>query len=430
MFRPMILLRGGTVVELEPAQVEIADLRIDPSLGRIVARGPLEPAADDEVIDLAGKVVMPGLVCGDHPLTRALSQLAAGPRPEDYLQAVARRARFDAALDGEALEVTAAMAALDALCAGTTTLIGRHASPSAVEGSLGRIARALSTVGVRGALSYAVSDRHGPEARERALAETVTFAKAARGRIRGRVGADASYALSQETLSALAAAVAETGTGLTLELAEDPVDERLSRERYGGAPVDRFLEAGLLTPKTLVAHAVHLSWPELSQVIATGAWIVHHAQANMAGQVGYAPAGKFGPRSLLGSEDPGADLFGEARIAALRALDAGQPLNVLRALANGHRVASEIFDRPIGPLREGAAADLLVLDYRSPAPLTAESLAAHITSSLGARWVESVMVDGIWRLWRRTPLSVSAEALTRMAQELSLAVLARVERAP
>jgi|GEM_PF-2689789 len=421
----MILLRGGTVVELEPAQVEIADLRIDPSLGRIVARGTLEPAADDEVIDLAGKLVMPGLVCGDHPLTRALHQLSTGPRPDDYLQAVEHRARFDAALDGESLEVAAAMAALDALCAGTTTLIGRHASPSAVEGSLGRIARALTTVGVRGALSYSVSDRYGPEVRERALAETVTFAKAARGRIRGRVGADASYALSSEALAGLARAVAETGAGLTLELAEDPVDARLSQERHGAAPVDRFLEAGLLTPKTLVAHAVHLSWPELSQVISTGAWIVHHARANMAWQVGYAPAGKFGARSLLGSSDPGADVFGEARIAALRATDAGQPIDILRALANGHRVASEIFDRPIGPLREGAAADLLVLDYRAPAPLTASSLAAHLVSALGARWVESVMVDGIWRLWRRTPLSVSAEALTRMSQELAPAVLAR-----
>jgi cytosine/adenosine deaminase-related metal-dependent hydrolase len=422
----MILLRGGTVVELEPAQVEIADLRIDPSLGRIVARGALEPAADDEVIELAGKVVMPGLVCGDHPLTRALHQLSAGAGQDDYLQAVERRARFDAALDGEALEVAAAMAALDALCAGTTTLIGRHASPSAVEGSLGRIARALTTVGVRGALSYSVTDRYGPEVRDRALAETVTFAKAARGGIRGRVGADASYALSSENLAGRARAVEETGTGLTLELAEDPVDARLSQERYGAPPVERFLAAGLLTPKTLVAHAVHLSWPELSQVISTGAWIVHHARANMAWQVGYAPAGKFGARSLLGSSDPGADLFGEARIAALRAMDAGQPIDILRALANGHRVASEIFDRPIGPLREGAAADLLVLDYRAPGPLTAQSLAAHLVCALGARWVESGLVDGIWRLWRRNPLSVSAEALTRMSQELSAGVLSRI----
>jgi cytosine/adenosine deaminase-related metal-dependent hydrolase len=89
-------------------------------------------------------------------------------------------------------------------------------------------------------------------------------------------------------------------------------------------------------------------------------------------------------------------------------------------------VASEIFDRPMGPRREGAAADLLVLDYRSPAPLTAESLAAHLVAGFGARWVESVMVDGVWRLWRRTPLSVSADALTRMSQALASAVLARL----
>lgn len=421
-----ILLRGGTVVELEPAHVEVTDLRVDPALGRIVARGALEPAAGDEVIDLSGKVLMPGLVCGDHHLTRALTQVALGPRPEDYLQGIEQRSRFDAALDGESLEVAAALSALDALCAGTTTLIGRHASPSAVEGSLGRIARAISTVGLRGVLSYAVSDRHGPEIRDRALAETVTFAKAARGRIRGRVGADASFGLAPETLNALAEAVRETGCGLTVELAEDPADERLSRERYGVAPAERFLQAGLLGPNTLVAHAVHLSWPELSQVISTGAWMVHAAQANMSWQVGYAPALKFGARSLLGTADVGADLFAEARVAYLRSRDAGQPIDVLRALANGHRVASEIYGRPIGPLREGAAADLVVLDYRAPAPITSGSLRDHLVAGFGARWVESVMVDGVWRLWRRTPLSVSADALTRMAQELSHGVLARL----
>jgi cytosine/adenosine deaminase-related metal-dependent hydrolase len=71
----------------------------------------------------------------------------------------------------------------------------------------------------------------------------------------------------------------------------------------------------------------------------------------------------------------------------------------------------------IGPLRPGSAADLLVLDYRAPTPLTPENLAGHMLYGIGARMVESVMVDGAWRLWSRRPLSVNPEVIAEQARE-------------
>ena len=63
-----IVLKGGNVVELEPAAVERVDLRIEDA--RIVARGPdLQPQPDDEVVALSGKLVFPGLVSAHHPAT-------------------------------------------------------------------------------------------------------------------------------------------------------------------------------------------------------------------------------------------------------------------------------------------------------------------------------------------------------------------------
>src|SRR5205085_2448835 len=82
--------------------------------------------------------------------------------------------------------------------------------------------------------------------------------------------------------------------------------------------------------------------------------------------VGYAPAGKFGARATLGTDGIGSDMFAEAKLAYFRSRDAGQPIDVLRYLTNGHRLVSQLFDAQIGPMREGAVADLLVLDYRSP----------------------------------------------------------------
>ena len=48
------ILKGATLIELDPPLVETADLRIESGL--IVARGPALPnAAGDEVIELAGR---------------------------------------------------------------------------------------------------------------------------------------------------------------------------------------------------------------------------------------------------------------------------------------------------------------------------------------------------------------------------------------
>jgi cytosine/adenosine deaminase-related metal-dependent hydrolase len=421
------ILQGGTVIEFEPTDVEVADLRVQD--GRIVARGRgLEAEPGDEVVDVRGKVVMPGLVCGHqhfhHALLRGAPALAEGI--EGYQQQLEKNQwKFENGLDLDAVQMSATVGGLEAIACGTTTVFDQHASPRAVTGSLIRVARGLNEIGLRAVLSYAVTDRHGAKSRDEAIAESVSFQKKARGRFRGAIGAHASFTISAEGLKAIGEAVKSTGAAVHLDLAEDPSDERLSFERYGQVPVARLAEAGLFTPKSLVAHAVHLAWAELSQVISTGAWLVHNARANMNSQVGYAPAGKFGARAMFGSAGLSADMFAEAQVAFLRSRDAGQPIDVLKYLANGQRFASEMFGLTIGPLREGAVADLCVLDYPSPTPIGADNLAEHFLFGFSSRHVEAVMIDGTWRLWGRRPTSVTIEDLSQQAQSVAVGVWAR-----
>jgi cytosine/adenosine deaminase-related metal-dependent hydrolase len=425
------ILKGAALVELEPTTVEVADLRIDG--GQIVCRAPhLDPEEGDEVIALEGKLVVPGLVTAHHHLYATLGRGMPGARRKNGKGSDSEslhrseRWRLQDALDGDATQAAATAGALDALFAGTTTLFDQHASPNAIEGSLVRVARGVNEVGLRAVLSYEVSDRSGGLAREEGLAETVAFQKKARGRFRGMIGAHACFTLSQDALQGLQEAVQSTGAPLHITLAEDPADERLSKERYGEAPLARLQRHDLLSPRTLAAHVVHLSWPELSELISAGAWIVHSPRANMQAQVGYAPAGKFGSRATLGTAWVSPDLFAEAQAGHQRALEAGQPIAALRYLANGHRIASDVFGESIGPLRPGSVADIAVLDYRSPTPLTSDNLHEHLVHALSARHVESVMVDGVWRLWARRPLSVTADTAYQDAREAAEAVWARI----
>ncbi len=420
------VLKGGTLVELEPAHVELADLRVEE--GRIVARGTDLPVQEgDDVVSLSGKLVMPGMVSAHVEPAAVLARGLSRPASAGALHpALDLRIRLEDALDLNAVQVVGTATALEALQNGTTTLFSHHASPAAVDGSLLRLARGLNDVGVRGVLAYAVSDRGGPEVRERALEEAVGFIRRAQGRFRGAVGAQPLCFLTQEGLHRVKEALTSTGTGLHVELAEAPQDDRLSVEYHGGTPVERLMGLELLDARTVAAHLVHLSWPELSQVIATGAWLVHAPRANMQAEVGYAPAGKFGHRAALGTAALSADVFAESQVAFRRGCDAGQPIDVLRYLANGHRLASEAFGLPVGPLREGAAADLVVLDYRSPTPLTPETLAAHLLDGLSARAVESVMVDGVWRMWARKPLSVNPDVVAEESRSVCAEVWARL----
>jgi cytosine/adenosine deaminase-related metal-dependent hydrolase len=420
------LLKGGIVVELEPACVERVDLRIEGE--RIVARGPELPAApDDEVIALSGKLVFPGLVSAHQRLHASLGRGMPRPKLEGYQDLLEQvRWRYEEALDLDAVQVAATAGGLEALQCGTTTLFDLHSSPQAIQGSLLRLGRGLHEVGVRGVLAYAVTDRKGAVGREEGLEETVAFTRKARGRLRGQVGAAPLFTVSNEGLEGLGEAVRSTNTGLHVPLAEDPLDEKLSMERYGSSPVTRLVEGGMLSPQALLAHVGHLAWPELAQLLPSGAWLAHTPRSNMESEVGYAPALKFGHRATLGADGVSADMFAEAQAAWLRSRDAGQPIDVLRYLANGQRLASQVFGSQLGLMREGSVADLLLMDYQPATPLTAENLAWHVVFGLGSRHVESVMVDGVWRVWARRPLSVNPSVVAEQAREAAAAVWARM----
>jgi len=59
-------------------------------------------------------------------------------------------------------------------------------------------------------------------------------------------------------------------------------------------------------------------------------------------------------------------------------------------------MVSEIFGGVFDTLDKGAAADLAVIDYRPPTPLTAGNLAGHFLFGMRSSMVESVMVGGTW----------------------------------
>jgi putative selenium metabolism protein SsnA len=427
-----MLLKGATLAAFDPPLVEQADLRLDG--GRIVERKPrLAPAGDEEVVDLAGHVVMPGLVNAHTHLYSALARGMPGPAtpPRSFVEVLERIWwRLDRALDAETTRVSALVGGVEAARSGTTLLVDHHSSPSFITGSLLTLRGALEEVGLRSVLCYEVTDRNGEAGRREGLAENVQFQAAHQSELtRGMVGAHASFTLSEDAMAGLVDAVHRTGSSLHVHVAEDRVDVEDCRARYDEGVTDRLHRHGLLIARTLLAHCVHLTGAEIEAAHARGAWIAHNPRSNQNNTVGYAPTAAI-RRGALGTDGIDEDLFAEARAGFLRMREAGRAdaaEAVLSLLAGGHRLASALFGLPFGKLDAGGPADLAILQYDPPTPLQTDNLAGHLLFGMDRSHVRSVMVAGRWVVRDRRVLGFDAEAAYASARAAARRVWQRME---
>lgn len=393
-----LALCGATVVQsLDPPELVAADVVI--SDGRVAAVG-VAPAGVRRR-DCSGCLLLPGNVCAH---THLYSQLARGmpyalDPPLDFTQILQRVWwRLDRALDEEAVRLSALVGGMEALLAGTTTLVDHHASPNAIDGSLDAIAAALEELGIRSVLCYEVSDRDGPERALAGVAENRRFLTTRRPLARGMVGAHASFTLSEETLAASIEAARDAGVGLHVHAAEDAADQRDAQARFGTRVVHRLAAAGALTEDALLAHCIHVDEGEAAAIHGSGAAVAHNARSNMHNAVGHLPLGLLGGRVALGTDGIGADMLAESKTAFFRAREADVTTGAgwpLQRLAEGARVAARAFgEERLGRVEPGAPADLAVLRYDPPTPLDGGNLAGHWVFGLDARQVRDVLVAG------------------------------------
>lgn len=395
---PRLALCGGTVVtSLNPVRVITADVVI--AGDRVVEVGQAPPGVPRR--DCSGTLVLPGNVCAHHHLYSALSRgmpYRLEP-PANFVQILQRVWwRLDRALDEPSVRLSALVGGLEALRAGTTTVIDHHASPNFIDGSLDVIADALEEIGLRSVLCYEVSDRDGLPRAAAGVAENRRFLAGRRRVTRGMMGAHASFTLSDDTLAACAHAAAAAGCGIHIHVAEDRADQDDSVASYGVRVVERLGAAGVLTADALLAHCVHVSDFEVADITACGATVAHNPRSNMNNRVGYAPLARFGQRVALGTDGIGGDMITESQLGYFRATEAGAataPDWPLERLADSGRVAGRLFGEPqLGTIAAGAPADLTVLGYDPPAPLSAANLPGHWVFGLAAGRVRDVLVAG------------------------------------
>jgi putative selenium metabolism protein SsnA len=390
-----------------------------------------------ETWDAQGQLLMPANLCGHTHFYGAFARGWSYPEPPaSHFSQILERLwwRLDQALTAEDVRVSAQVCLVDAIRHGTTTLIDHHASPNAIIGSLDLIADAVKTAGVRAALCYEVTDRDGPARARAGIEENVRFLTRVRQNpdphLAASFGLHASLTLSPETLERVVEAAEGLGTGFHLHAAEGIEDVEDSLARYGKRVIHRLHHAGILGEQTIVAHAVHVNDEEIDILAETGTWVTHQPRSNMNNAVGFAPVERMLDRGVnvaLGNDGFSNNMVAEMKMTYLghklaqgdpRAMPADRVFDLAYA-ANAQ--LSRVFwpDVRLGEIAPGAAADLILLDYKPTTPLNAANLPWHIIFGYEASAITATVSGGQVLMRDREILTLDEDAITDRAQRLA-----------
>lgn len=442
-----MLITNGRVVTFGEANkiIENGAVRVEGALITDVGATPSLKKAypNDEIVDARGQLIMPGNICAHTHFYGAFARGMAipGDPPRDFPEILGKLWwRLDRALLDEDVKYSALVCLVDAIKHGTTTLIDHHASPSAIGGSLDQIADAVTGAGLRASLCYEVTDRNGRGQALAGIEENVRFLKAVRGMGNPLLGASfglhASLTLSDETLADCVAAARGLDAGFHIHAAEGVADQEDSLRRSGKRVIERLYDAGILGPKSILAHCVHVDAWEMEILRDTGTWVTHQPRSNMNNAVGVAPVETMlrgGIKVAMGNDGFSNNMWAEWKAAYLvHKLWHGDPrrangYDIIRMAVTNNAALARIFwpEAAVGEISPGAYADLILVDYHPFTELTAGNLPWHILFGFEASAITSTMVAGRWLMRDRVLLTLDEATIAARARELSAAVWQR-----
>ncbi len=440
------LLKGATIVSMEPS--------VGTLLGDVLIRGDrierIGAAIDapvDEIVDLAGRIVLPGLINAHmHTWQTGLRGVAANWTLLEYFARV--HAGLAECFLPEDIAIATRVGAINQINCGTTTLVDWcHNNPTpahtdaAVDG--------LKASGIRAVFLHG-SPKPDPKPGQPHYSEIP--------HPRGEIARLRRGALADETaLVTLGMAILGPHYS-TLDVSR--ADLRLAREygllasmhQGGGAEKspggwEALIAEGLLGPRANIVHGNGLSDTQLSALVDRGVTFSLAPEGELTQGHGHPIVGRLrerGARLTVGidleSINSG-DLFTCARmaLASQRGLDnrasrerTGQPPATSTILArealewitiNGARMLG-MEDR-LGSLAPGKQADVVVIDARQLNMQPVHDPISSVVFQTSLANIESVMIAG---RWMKKDFRLVHDGIDRLASQLSRSGTAILDR--
>ncbi|MFW9893014.1 MAG: amidohydrolase family protein [Candidatus Thorarchaeota archaeon] len=404
-----LLIKNGLIVTGDKRGNIISNGYIIINEGRIseISEGAPSYTADT-VIDAEGGVIIPGLITAHTHLYGILlrgASLNIKP-PTDFAQVLQRVWwPVDEALTVEDAYASALSAGADMLRNGSTLFADTYSGPNSIEGSLQAIAKATKEVGIRGILAFEMTERNNPEEANRGLKEGIEFINSCKKDelVSGMVSIHASFTVSDDIVSRAVEQAKELDVPITVHTSEGLVDLYHNLETSGERTVERLDRLGLLGPKTVLGHCVHVDKHEIDLIAKSRTSVAHNPMSNMLNAVGVAPVPAMLEKGVtvgLGNDGWIYDPFENMRCAlTVHRLASGNPSAIgpeeIFRMATIEGARAYDMDRNLGSLEKRKQADIVILDTsRVPTPLIPESVVGHLINTFSGRDVRDVVVKG------------------------------------
>ena len=416
---------------------------------QIVEIGPTDELLalqGEEVLDAKGQYVIPGNICAHTHFYGAFSRGLAmpGAAPKIFPEILEKLWwPLDKALDLEDVRYSALVCLVNAIRYGTTTLFDHHASPNAIEGSLETIAQSVLASGLRASLCYEVTDRNGLAQAEAGIQENLQFSNWIKQHpelqttLSATFGLHASLTLSDETLRRCRDQNPDD-VGFHVHVAEHFSDEDDSQVKSGTRVVDRLDKFGILGPKTIAVHCVHVDQNETELLRTSGTWVTHQPRSNMNNAVGMAAVESMmraGIKVCLGNDGFSNAMWEEWKAAYFahklwhhdpRRMG-GYDVVKMAVYHNAELVANHFKGLRAGEIAVGAAADLMLVDYQPITQLTAGNLPWHILFGFNESMITTTIARGKVLMLNRELMTLDEDKIAFEARRRAASVWKRYE---
>lgn len=384
-----------------------------------VGRGHPIIGPDDEVWNMRGAMILPGLVnTHNHTPMTLLRGLGEGEPLKRWLEAVMWPR--EAMLTEDDVYWGTLLAQAEMIETGTTTFLDMY-------DRLHVIVDAIRSSGMRAVLARGMigsTDKHVQDAKLREAEEVSRrYHGAFSGRIHMMIAPHGAYTCTTPFLKEIIALSKTLNLPMTMHLAETRQELLAVREREGQETIPYLEELGLFQRPLLVAHAVHLSEHDREILAHYDVRISHNPVSNLKLGSGIAPVPDLLRRGLtisLGTDGAASnnnyDLFEEMRMAAL--LHKGveedatsiHPRDALRmATSSGARAL--FLDDMIGQLKKGYRADLIIVRADGLAYTPSHDDVANLIYNGRGSDVLGTMVDGRLLYWKGEHLTLDTERI-------------------
>lgn len=364
---------------------------------------------DAEYIDAKGGVIMPAFINTHEHIYSAMARGLSirGYNPKGFLDILdGQWWTIDRNLTLEQIKYSAMDTIIASIRNGVTTMFDHHASFGQIKGSLFTIAEAAKELGMRACLCYEVSDRDGMAKAKESVMENAEFIRYAlkddSDMIAGMMGMHAQFTISDQTME-LAAANKPKEVGYHIHVAEGIEDLHDCLKKYGKRIVDRLMDWDILSEKTLLGHCIYINSHEMDLIKDTDTMVVHNPESNMGNACGCPPVLELVHRGIvtgLGTDGYTHDMTESYKVANVlhkhQLCDANVAWSEIPKMLFEHNatIANRYFKTPLGVLKAGAAADVIVVDYDPPTQLDQTNTNGHILFGMSGRDVVTTIGNG------------------------------------